>query len=79
MLELLKAKLELLKAKFEFFKANLKLKIQQNRCYNANEAVGRAVFGLCDGHYNSKDKTPTETCSICPYFIENKQGGGDNG
>lgn len=47
--------------------AKIKLRIAQNRCYNANERCGVAVFGLCRGHYH-EDKIPYKGCSICPYF-----------
>lgn len=53
--------------------AKIKLRIRQNRCYNAKEQCGIAVFGMCSGHYH-EGNIPYKGCSICPYFINVKEG-----
>ena len=51
------------------FIAKIKLRIAHNRCYNAKERCGIAVFSMCKGHYH-EGGIPYEGCSGCPYFVD---------
>ena len=45
----------------------IKMRIFYNRCYSANEDIGTAIFGNCEGFSENK------TCNNCPYFCNIKE------
>ena len=53
--------------------AKIEVRIKQSRCFKWREKAGMAAFGMCKGHYH-EDKTPYKSCSICPYFVNVKEG-----
>ena len=59
--------------RLKHFIAKTKLRIAHNRCYNAKERCGIAVFGCCSGHYH-EGGIPYKGCSVCPYFVNIKEG-----
>lgn len=55
--------------RLKYFIAKIKLRIRHNRCYNAMERSGIAVFSMCSGHYHESG-IPYKGCWRCPYFVD---------